>query len=163
MAKSPFGNPHHMAIVVRDMDKTISYYQSLGMGPFVTAPPIKITKRTDRGKTITSGGSKIKEVIGNMGMVRLQLIQPIEGKSIFQEFLDTKGEGVHHYAFLVDDIEKEEAKFVNKGFEILSSVRIEGGGGHIIINTAKTGGILIELIQSPPEWLKECPPLPSEK
>ena len=110
MAKSLFINPHHVAIVVRDMNKTANYYQSLGMGPFVTAPPIKIIERTDRGKLTTPGSSKIKEVIGNMGVIRLQLIQPIEGKSMFQEFLDTRGEGVHHYAFLVDDIEKEEAK-----------------------------------------------------
>jgi methylmalonyl-CoA/ethylmalonyl-CoA epimerase len=160
MTKSLFANPHHMAIVVKDADKTVKYYQSLGMGPFITAPPIEITKRTERGEPITSGSSKIKEVIGNMGMVRLQLIQPLEGKSIFQEFLDTKGEGVHHYAFLVDDIEKEEAKFVNKGVEILSSVRVQGGG-HIIINTGETGGVLIELVQAPPEWLVKCPPLPS--
>ena len=108
MVKSLFTNPHHMAIVVRDMDKTVNYYQSLGMGPFVTAPPIEITKRMERGKTVIAGSSRIKEVIGNMGVVRLQLIQPIEGKNLFQEFLDTRGEGVHHYAFLVDDIENED-------------------------------------------------------
>ena len=162
MAKSIFANPHHMAIIVRDVDKTIAYYQSLGMGPFITAPPITITKRIDRGQPITSGSSQIKEVIGNMGMVRLQLIQPLEGKSIFQEFLDTRGEGVHHYAFLVDDVEKEEAKFIGMGVEIVSSVRVEGGGGHIIIDTDEPGGILIELVQSPPEWLTKCPPLSSE-
>lgn len=162
MVKSLYANPHHMAIVVRDMDKTVDYYQSLGMGPFVPAPPIQITKRTDRGKPIAPGSGKIKEVIGNMGMVRLQLIQPVEGESLFQEFLDTRGEGVHHYAFLVDDIEKEEARFVDKGVEILSSVRVQGGGGHIIINTSETGGVLIELIQAPPEWLIQCPPLSAE-
>ena len=162
MAKSLFSNPHHMAIVVRDMDKTIEYYQSLGMGPFVTAPPIEITRRTEHGRPITVGRSRIKEVIGNMGAVRLQLIQPVEGESMFQEFLDARGEGVHHYAFLVDDIEAEEARFGNMGVEILSSVRVKGGGGHIIINTAGTGGILIELIQAPLEWLEKCPPLPSE-
>jgi methylmalonyl-CoA/ethylmalonyl-CoA epimerase len=154
MAKSLFANPHHMAIVVRDIDKAINYYQSLGMGPFVTPPPIDIKKRIDHGKAAVSGGSKIKEAIGDMGTVRLQLIQPVEGKSIYQEFLDNKGEGVHHYAFLVDDIEKEEARFIDKGVEILSSVRLQGGGGHIIINTAIIGGILIELMQPPAEWLK---------
>ena len=162
MVESLFSNPHHMAIVVRDMDKTVNYYQSLGMGPFVTAPPIAITKRLEYGKPVTTGGTRIKEVIGNMGAVRLQLIQPVEGKSMFQDFLDTRGEGVHHYAFLVDDIEEEEARFSKRGVEILSSVRVQGGGGHIIIDTAKTGGILIELIQAPPEWLAKCPPLPYE-
>ena len=161
MVKSLFANPHHMAIVVRDMDKTVNYYQSFGMGPFITAPPIKITQKTDRGKSIAPNRVRIREVIGNMGVVRLQLIQPLDGESLFQEFLDTKGEGVHHYAFLVDDIEEEEAKFIEKGVEILSSVRVQGGGGHIIINTSEIGGVLIELIQAPPEWLAQCPPLSS--
>jgi len=154
MAKSLYANPNHMAIIVRDIDKAINYYQSLGMGPFVTPPPVNIKKRTDHGKAAVSGGSKIKEAIGDMGTVRVQLIQPVEGKSIYQEFLDSKGEGVHHYAFIVDDIEKVEAEFVSKGVEILSSVRLEGGGGHIIVNTAVIGGILIELMQPPAEWLK---------
>jgi methylmalonyl-CoA/ethylmalonyl-CoA epimerase len=155
MAKSRYANPQHMAIVVRDIDKAIDYYQSLGMGPFVTPPAINIKKRTEHGKATAAAGSKIREAIGDMGPIRLQLIQPVAGQSIYQEFLDTKGEGVHHYAFIVDDIEKEEAEFINKGVEILSSVRLEGGGGHIIVNTAVTGGILIELMQPPAGWLQK--------
>ena len=80
---------------------------------------------------------------------------------MFQEFLENKGEGVHHYAFFVDDIEKVEADFVKKGVVILSSVRVQGGGGHIIIDTAKTGGILMELMQPPADWLNKLPPLPT--
>jgi methylmalonyl-CoA/ethylmalonyl-CoA epimerase len=155
MEKSLFANPQHTAIVVRDIAKTIKFYESLGMGPFVTPPPITIKKRTDHGKAGMSGATQIKEAIGDMGTVRVQLIQPIEGKSIYQEFLDNKGEGVHHFAFIVDDVDKEEARFVDKGIEILSSVRLEGGGGHIIVNTAVIGGILLELMQPPAGWLKK--------
>ena len=161
MVKTIFSNPHHMAIVVWDMDKTIEYYQSLGMGPFITAPPVEITKRMEYGRPIAVDKVRIKEVIGNMGAVRLQLIQPVGEESMFQEFLDTRGEGVHHYAFLLDDIEAEEARLSNRDIEILSSVRVRGGG-HIIINTAGTGGVLIELVQAQPGWLEKCPPLPSE-
>ena len=157
-----FARPNHMGIIVRDLEKTVSYYQSLGMGPFVQEQPVTLSRRLYYGKPVVSGSGKIKALIGNMGAVRVQLIQPVEGKSMFQEFLDTKGEGVHHYAFLVDDIEKVEGDFVKKGVEILSSVRIEGGGGHIILDTAKTGGILLELMQPTAEWLKKLPPLPTD-
>jgi methylmalonyl-CoA/ethylmalonyl-CoA epimerase len=159
MEKSLFANPHHMAIIVRDMDKSISYYKSLGMGPFEIAPPIKFISRTYCGQPV-SGSSQIREVIGYMGKVRLQLIQPLQGKSIFQEFLDTRGEGVHHYAFLVDNFEKVEAQFKKKGVEILSTVKVEGGGGHVIVDSAPTGGIYLEFIQSQQEWLEQCPPSP---
>jgi methylmalonyl-CoA/ethylmalonyl-CoA epimerase len=155
MENSRYANPNHIAIIVRDIDKAINYYQSLGMGPFKTPPPVNIKKRTESGKVDTSGAYKIREAVGDMGPIRLQLIQPVEEKSIYQEFLDKKGEGVHHFAFIVDDIDKEEAGFINKGVEILSSVRLEGGGGHIIVNTAIMGGILIELMQPPAGWLKK--------
>jgi methylmalonyl-CoA/ethylmalonyl-CoA epimerase len=160
MEKSAYANPHHMAIVVREIDKAINYYESLGMGPFVTPAPVNFAKIAYHGKSADTSRSRIKEVIGDMGSVRLQLIQPVEGQSIYQEFLDNKGEGVHHYAFLVDDIEKEEVRFISKGVEILSSVRLEGGGGHIILNTAVIGGILIELMQPPVEWLKRSGEVP---
>ena len=152
MEKSMYGKPQHMAIVVRDIDKAIKFYESIGMGPFKVPPPVNIKKRTESGKTDTSGAYKIREAVGDMGPIRVQLIQPLEGKSVYREFLESKGEGVHHYAFIVEDIEKAEAEFVKKGVEILSSVRLEGGGGHFIANTGVVGGILIELMQPPEGW-----------
>ncbi len=160
MEKSLFANPHHMGIVVRDMEKTIRFYQSLGMGPFVPEPPVRMIKKLYRDELSTPTTGKVKVLIGYMGSIRLQLVQPIEGQSMFQEFLDAKGEGVHHYAFLVDDIEKVEGDLVKKETKILSSARIEGGGGHVIIDSAKIGGILIELMQPPAGWLESLPPLP---
>jgi methylmalonyl-CoA/ethylmalonyl-CoA epimerase len=159
MAKSLFTRPNHMGVVVRDLEKTVSYYESLGMGPFVKEQTITLTRRLYYGKPVDGSSGRNRALIGNMGAVRVQLLQP-EGKSMFQEFLDTRGEGVHHYAFQVDDIEEVEADFVKKGVEILSSVRVQGGGGHIIIDSGS--GILLELLQPPAEWLNKLPPLASQ-
>jgi methylmalonyl-CoA/ethylmalonyl-CoA epimerase len=159
MEKSLFAKPHRMGIVVRDMDKTVRFYQSLDAGPFFPELPINMTKRFYHAKISPPGGSKVKAMIGNMGIIRLQLLQPVEGQSMFQEFLDERGEGVHHYAFLVDDIEKVEAALIKKGTRILSSARLAGGGGHVIIDSAKIGGIFIEFMQPPVEWLEGFPPL----
>ena len=71
------------------------------------------------------------------------------GESPWQEFLDTKGEGVHHLGCIVDDIEKEEAGLKEKGIEIILTSRFKGGGGSCYADISQLGGILVELIQRP--------------
>jgi methylmalonyl-CoA/ethylmalonyl-CoA epimerase len=134
--------------VVKDLDKAIAYYQDLGIGPFMS-PPVKAVKQTYLGKAVPVDFFKRKEVMGKMGESLLQLCQPLGGESPWQEFLDTKGEGVHHLGCIVDDVEKEEAILKEKGIEIILSSRFEGGGGSCYADIGKIGGILIELIERP--------------
>ena len=141
------------------MDKAVDYYNSMGAGPFSLTTPINMVERKVRGKEVPVPNWKIRDFFGKMGKVWINLLQPVEGDSIFQEFLDTRGEGIHHFAFLVDDVDKEEAEFVKKGYEVLASVRLKDGYGHSIIDTAGTGGIYIELLQAQPDWIKLYPPL----
>jgi methylmalonyl-CoA epimerase len=148
MDKSFFSGFHHVALVVKDLDKAIAYYENLGVGPFMS-PPIKPVKQTWLGKVIPVGSFKRKEVMGKMGTAWLQLCQPLGGESPWQEFLDTKGEGVHHIGCIVDDIEKEETNLGEKKIEIILSSRFEGGGGSCYADISKLGGILVELIQRP--------------
>lgn len=148
MEKSVFSGFHHVALVVKDLGKAIAYYQDLGVGPFMS-PPIKLVKQIWLGKAIPVGFFKRKEVMGKMGTAWLQLCQPLGGESPWQEFLDTKGEGVHHLGCIVDDIEKEETSLAEKGIEIILSSRFEGGGGSCYADISKVGGILVELIQRP--------------
>jgi len=63
--------------------------------------------------------------------------------------LETKGEGINHLGFLVDDIDREVAKLVKKGFKVISSGKFLTGGGFAYFDTGKVGGILFELIQWP--------------
>jgi len=148
--KSIFSNLHHVALVVRDMDKAIAHYQSLGIGPF-EAPPVKAVSIKLYGKPIPTDYFTRKELMGPMGLINLQLIQPGKEESTWKEFLETRGEGVHHLGFFVDDIDKVEAEFAAKGFEIVISSRFQGGGGAAYIDIGKeTGGIMLELIQPPP-------------
>jgi methylmalonyl-CoA/ethylmalonyl-CoA epimerase len=148
MENTFFSGFHHVALVVKDLDKAVAYYQDLGIGPFMS-PPIKAVKQTYLGKAVPVDFFKRKEVMGKMGESLLQLCQPLGGESPWQEFLDTKGEGVHHLGCIVDDVEKEEAILKKKGIEIILSSRFEGGGGSCYADIGKIGGILIELIERP--------------
>ena len=140
--KSPFSKVHHIGVVVKDMGKAIEYYQSLGMGPF---EPLKLTAAEGllRGKVLTS--TPIISM-GMVGGVVVELSQSTEDESRIKEFFESKGEGIHHIAFLVDDIDKETDKLVKKGLEVIFSQKF-GEGGCAFFDTSKVGGVFIELFR----------------
>jgi len=134
---------NHIGVVVRDLDKAVEYYQSLGLVDRVSTP-------------MTAEGKKAK-LIGKfvrIGELNLEIWQPIRGETVQQEFLDSRGEGVNHICFTVDDIDKERAKLVEKGIPVIWGIQ----GRVAYFDTRKVGNILLELLQPPPdreiiEWL----------
>ena len=151
MTEEPlFSKVDHVGVVVRDIDKAIEYYQSLGIGPFEPPPNVASRERKVRGKSVPVDSIKVKEKSARIGPMLLQLIQPVEGDSIWMEFLKMRGEGVQHLGFIVDDIDKEEAKLLAQGIEHAQSSRFIAGGGYTYFDTSKVGGVLVELIQWPP-------------
>ena len=86
-----------------------------------------------------------------MDSVQYELIKPVFGNSLFSEFLETRGEGIHHLGFFVADIDKEIAKLEEKGFKIIWRIRFKNGGGSVYFDTDRVGGITLEFIQWPPE------------
>ena len=112
----PFSKVDQIGVVVRDMDKAIEYYQSLGIGPFESLK-LEIAERIMRGKPVTPGSMKNIVSLAQMDSVQYELIEPVFGNSLFSEFLETRGEGIHHLGFFVADIDKEIAKLEEKGFK----------------------------------------------
>jgi len=128
---------NHIGTVVRDVDKAVEYYQSLGI----------VDEATDR---VTMEGKKAK-LIGrfiHIGSLLIELWQPVRGETVQQEFLNSRGEGVNHIAFHVDDLDKEKDKLVEKGIPVVFSVKDENGY-MAYFDARKVGNILIELIQPP--------------
>jgi 4-hydroxyphenylpyruvate dioxygenase-like putative hemolysin len=119
------------------VDKAVDYYQSLGI----------VNEATDR---VTMEGKKAK-LIGrfiHIGSLLLELWQPVRGETVQQEFLDSRGEGINHIAFNVDDLDREKAKLAEKGIPVVFSVRDEEGY-MAYFDARKFGNILIELIEPP--------------
>jgi 4-hydroxyphenylpyruvate dioxygenase-like putative hemolysin len=128
---------NHIGSVVRDVDKSVEYYQSLGI----------VDKATDR---ITMEGKKAK-LIGrfiHIGSLVIELWQPVRGETVQQEFLNSRGEGVNHIAFHVDDLDRERDKLVEKGIPVVFSAK-DQNGYMAYFDARKVGNILIELIQPP--------------
>ena len=136
---------HHVGVLVADLDEAIKYYQSLGIGPFVSVKGSTIVDRMVYGKPAPD--VKNRASLGQLGPIKIDLTQPVSGKSIQREFLEKHGEGINHIAFQVDDLEKETAKLVERGFKVVSSAKFVGGGGFAYFDTDKVGGVQIELNQ----------------
>ena len=119
---------HHICIVVRDMDKAIEYYQSLDIATI------------EREVTV---GNRLKVRFVRIGATPLEFVQPLAEESNFKEFLESNGEGIHHICFVVDDIDKETAKLVEKGVSVTWSSETQTG-----FDTRKVGNLILELKQS---------------
>ena len=147
--KSPFAKIDHIAIIIKDMNQATEYYESLGLGPFEPVT-VALSGRTVRGKAVDD--VKNKASLGKVGQTMIELVEPVAGEAnIYKEYLERQGESIHHVAFTVDDIERETAKLVEQGVKILSAGTFVNGGGYTYFDTAKTGGVVLELTQWPPE------------
>ena len=154
MEESPFSRVQ-IGVIVRDIDQAVKYYESLGIGPFKsifeeTGINLVIKDRKLYGKP--ADDIKARIMVAQMGPVQFEVIQPTadSAESLPTEFLKEHGEGINHLGFFVDDIDKETAKLVEKGAEIIQSGKFERGGGFVFFDTRKSGHFLVELIQYPP-------------
>ena len=128
---------HHIAVVVKDIDKAVEYYQSLGIatpGREVIFPEAK---------------PKIRAKFAQMGSIPIEFIQPLEGESGYKEFLDSKGEGVQHIAFAVDNLDEETDKLVDKGVSVIVKGKAPAafGSSSAHFDTRQVGNFAIQLIQ----------------
>ena len=138
----------HVAMVVKDMEKSIRYFETLGVGPFKPfiggAEGIPVTG-TVRGRKVDYD-MDLRMGEGGMGGAPIELIQPLKGRTIYDEFLEEKGEGVHHLCFIVEDLDKETAKMAKKGYKVLQT-GATSGAKWAYFDTDRDGGVVTELAQ----------------
>jgi len=139
---------HHVGVAIRDIDKTVEYYQSLGIGAFQPEILFNSSGFADfkvNGKTPdTIVKLRIRYV--QIGPFQLELIQPAEGESPQREFLNSRGDGVNHIAFSVDDLDKETDKLVKKGIKVIFSGKTQTVG-FAGFDTVKVGNVCVMLMQ----------------
>ncbi len=142
---------HHVGVVVRDLDKAVEYYQSLGIFTFLPEVMLDSSTLIDYkvyGKTpATVQKARIK--FAQFGPYVIELLSPIEGETIYKEFLNSSGEGIHHLGFRVDDFDGEVAKLREQGIPILMTGRRPNGGGFAYFDTRKVGNVILELSRAP--------------
>jgi len=147
--KSPFSQFHHLMIVVKDIERAVKYFESIGIGPFRPYPPLQEYENLNVEDEDAFYKLIMKEA--NIGPIVLQLCQPGTGKSIYKDFLERKGEGVQHLGFVVDDIEKEEEGLRKRGFKVLSSGRRSEGSGFTYFDTEDDAGVTLLIRKTSPQ------------
>ena len=146
--KNNFAKLQHVGVVVKDIKKAITYLESLGIGPFMAPgvepgkPPVfTIPFKGELHGKPAEWTVKISNT--RVGESELELLQPSGGESALQEFLDNNGEGVHHIAYLVDDVKGELEKLKKLGVKVITSANLDTRG-FAYIETG-VGGIVIEI------------------
>jgi methylmalonyl-CoA/ethylmalonyl-CoA epimerase len=142
---SAFTHMLHVGMVVRDMDRAIERFTALGIGPFKPRILPAENRETYRGKPFFPS-ERVTIQITQIGNVELELIQPIDGASPHQEFLEKKGEGIQHLGFMVDDLEKEVNHLTGEGSSIILTSQFKNGGGVAYLDLG-VADLIVELVQ----------------
>ena len=83
------------------------------------------------------------------GPNKIELLEATHPESPIAKFIEKKGEGIHHIAFAVEDIEKEIERLTNEGFTVLNKTPKKGADNKLVafLHPKTTNGVLIELCQ----------------
>ena len=131
-----FNKVEHLGIAVHDLEKAIPLFEKItGM---------KCYKK----ETIKTEG--VITAFLAIGDTKLELLQSIENGSAIEKFISKKGEGMHHVAFEVNDINKEMRRLKQEGITLLNDTPKEGADNKLIcfLHPKETNGVLMELCQS---------------
>ena len=140
--------PDQVGILVENVDAAVlQYSQLLGIRNFeiIDWPlPGVDPESTYYGK---AARWKMRTAFSPLGNLQLELIQPVEGQSIFKDSLESRGPGIHHFRFTVSDFEEKIASLQKAGIQIISSGRGMHGGSHwaYFDTTRMLQGVYIEL------------------
>jgi len=97
-----------MCVVVKNLERSVeTYWKTLGLGPwriYRFVPP-NLTNTKVRGKP---ANYTFRIALHKVGSLQYELIQPLEGSSIYKEFLEKRGEGLQHIQTLFTDMESVE-------------------------------------------------------
>ncbi|NNC92092.1 MAG: methylmalonyl-CoA epimerase [Acidimicrobiia bacterium] len=130
-------NIDHIGIAVRDLDVAIDEYRR--------QYHVEPTHR----EVVESQG--VEEAMIPIGGSHVQLLAPLHEDSPVGKFLATRGEGMHHVAYAVLDIEAALAHLRAEGVRLIDEEpRLGGGGARIaFVHPKSLAGTLVELVESP--------------
>lgn len=126
---------NHIGIAVKNLEASSSLYRDvLGM--------------TFEG-TEEVAEQKVRVAFFNIGGSRIELLEPTTPDSPVAKFLESKGEGVHHVAYEVEDIEAALAELKDDGIRLIDEKPRRGAHGTSIafLHPKASGGVLTELCQ----------------
>ncbi|MCX6293678.1 MAG: methylmalonyl-CoA epimerase [Sphingobacteriales bacterium] len=126
----------HIGIAVKNLDISIPLFEML--------------LNTNCYKTETVDSENVKTAFFQTGSTKIELLESSTIDGVISKFIEKKGEGIHHIAFEVADIEAEMKRLSNDGFQLLNEIPKKGADNKLVcfLHPKGTNGVLIELCQS---------------
>ena len=127
----------HVAIVVRSIDQALGFYRDLlGMQPSAI-------------KTLPSEGVRIAFLpSGGPQGSEIELVEPIDPNTGVAQFLEKRGEGLHHICLETPDIDAALAYLTAQGARVIDSTPRQAAEGRaIFLHPKSANGVLLELVQ----------------
>jgi hypothetical protein len=107
-----------VGILVRDVSEAAKKLEKLiGIGPFQILEP-DYRDLTYRGKT---GKFKMRIALAKAGPIQVELMQPLHGETIYDEFAQRRGYGLHHLGIKTDNMEGSVKEMEGKGLRVIQS------------------------------------------
>lgn len=130
-----FEKIHHIGIAVKNLEETKNFYENI----FNLKPSYEEELKEN----------KVKVASFKIGDVNIELLEPLTLDSPIKSFLDKKGEGIHHIAYLVKDLTKILNSLKEKNVSLIDEKPRSGAHGTKIafIHPKSTYGVLIELVE----------------
>ena len=124
----------HVGIAVKNLEEAMKVWEGLGL------EVEEIEEVPDQ---------KVRTAIIHVGESRIELLEPTAEDSPIAKFLAKRGEGIHHIALGVEDIEEHLAKLKEEGYRLIDEKpRIGAGGAKIaFVHPKAVTGVLLELCQ----------------
>jgi methylmalonyl-CoA/ethylmalonyl-CoA epimerase len=125
----------HIGIAVNDEQATARVFEKL------------LGHTSYKKEEVTSEG--VSTTFFGLPNAKLELLQSVAEDTAIDKFISKRGEGIHHLAFAVDDIEAEIKRLKEAGFSFVSETPKEGADNKLIcfLHPKTTHGVLVELCQ----------------
>jgi methylmalonyl-CoA/ethylmalonyl-CoA epimerase len=125
----------HIGIAVKNMSEAVALYTKLlGIDPY---------------KTETVESEQVSTVFFQLGETKIELLESTHPDGVITKYIEKKGEGMHHIAYEVTDIQAEMERMKKEGFTLLSETPKKGADNKLVcfLHPKSAGGVLIELCQ----------------
>jgi methylmalonyl-CoA/ethylmalonyl-CoA epimerase len=156
MREPVFTETKQICIVVRDLDETMRrYVEDYGIGPWdvYAFNPETLTESRRDGRPSDAAW---RLAIAMVGTVQWELVQPLDGASIYAEFLRAKGEGVHHVAVGAPSFGEAVAAAEANGRRVIQDGVYEGAT-FAYLSTDEDLGVITEVFDWPPDLPRQEP------
>lgn len=125
----------HIGIAVKNLEESIKYYENiLGLKCYSTEEVAE---------------QKVKTAFFMVGQTKIELLESTDPEGPIGKFIEKKGEGIHHLAFAVKDIEEALSEMESKQVSLIDKAPRKGAEGLSIafLHPKSTAGVLTELCE----------------